>query len=142
MGYPNVGKSSLINAMTGRGSARTSSEPGFTRGVQWIKVKNNFMLLDTPGVIPATEKDDVLMTVMGSKKIDSYEAELIVEELMMKFPDRIERKYEVSSHEDPEETLIEIAEKRNFKKKGNLPDTSRAAQMIILDIQKGKIQLI
>ncbi|MBS3123859.1 50S ribosome-binding GTPase [Candidatus Woesearchaeota archaeon] len=56
VGYPNVGKSSLINALAGRHAARTSSESGFTKGLQKIKVDNKIMLLDTPGVFPETEK--------------------------------------------------------------------------------------
>ena len=59
LGYPNVGKSSLINALTGRGSARTSAESGFTKGLQKIRVDSKIMLIDTPGVFPKEEKDIV-----------------------------------------------------------------------------------
>ena len=51
VGYPNVGKSSLINMMRGTRSAKVSATPGETRGVQWLKIKNNIMMYDTPGVI-------------------------------------------------------------------------------------------
>ena len=50
VGYPNVGKSSLINALSGRGAARTSSESGYTKGMQKIRVDNKILVLDTPGV--------------------------------------------------------------------------------------------
>src|SRR3989338_10884804 len=50
LGYPNVGKSSLINALSGRGAARTSAESGFTKGLQKIRVGPKIMLIDSPGV--------------------------------------------------------------------------------------------
>ena len=52
LGYPNVGKSSLINALKGRGSAGTSPLSGYTRGLQKIRLSRKIMLIDTPGVIP------------------------------------------------------------------------------------------
>ncbi|MBW2998215.1 50S ribosome-binding GTPase, partial [Candidatus Woesearchaeota archaeon] len=50
VGYPNIGKSSIINALKGKHSARASPESGFTKGVQFIATRN-YLLLDTPGVI-------------------------------------------------------------------------------------------
>ena len=51
VGVPNVGKSSLINRMTGRKSAQTGDRPGVTRGKQWLALKNGMQLLDTPGIL-------------------------------------------------------------------------------------------
>lgn len=48
VGVPNVGKSSLINRMTGKKSAKTGDRPGVTRGKQWLNLENNMQLLDTP----------------------------------------------------------------------------------------------
>ena len=58
VGYPNTGKSSVINYLSGRKKAKTSPVAGYTRGMQWIKLSKNFKLIDTPGVIPFREKDE------------------------------------------------------------------------------------
>ena len=51
VGVPNVGKSSLINRLTGKKSAQTGDRPGVTRGKQWLSLKNGMQLLDTPGIL-------------------------------------------------------------------------------------------
>ena len=66
VGYPNVGKSSLINAFGGKHKAKTSSESGYTKGVQRIRVDRKIMLLDTPGVFPHKEKDASKHVKIGS----------------------------------------------------------------------------
>ena len=51
VGVPNVGKSSLINKLTGRKSTQTGDRPGVTKGKQWVRLKGNLELLDTPGIL-------------------------------------------------------------------------------------------
>ena len=51
VGVPNVGKSSLINRLTGKKSAKTGNKPGVTRGKQWLNLGNDMQLLDTPGIL-------------------------------------------------------------------------------------------
>lgn len=72
IGYPNVGKSALINRILGRKRARTANTPGVTRSLQWIRVRTDesktslakeFELLDSPGIIPAkmVDQSDALL---------------------------------------------------------------------------------
>ena len=49
---PNVGKSSLINRLIGKASTKTGDKPGVTRGKQWLRIKGDAELLDTPGILP------------------------------------------------------------------------------------------
>ena len=141
LGYPNVGKSSLINAMNGRHAASTSSNSGQTRGVQKVKESARIMFLDTPGVIPYLEKDEVKHAMTAS--IDFNRAknpDIVVQEIMEKFPGILEKHYKVKINDEPEETVGEIALKLKILKKGGLPDIERASRAILKDWQTGIIK--
>jgi ribosome biogenesis GTPase A len=141
LGYPNVGKSSLINALKGHQSASTSIESGHTHSVQQIRIDKGIMLLDTPGVIPYTDKDMIMHAMTGAIDFNkSKEPDLVVMELMVKFPGRIEAHYKISTDADDEQRILEIATKCNILKKGGEPDLLRAARMILKDWQTGKIE--
>ena len=137
LGYPNMGKSSLINALNGKGSARASSESGFTRGKQYINARN-FTLIDTPGVIPYGEKDDVKKAITGMEtKLKDPETNVL--RIMERYPGKIEKQYGAEFEEDDVEAGLEsIAVKLNLLLKGKKPDTKRAAQQILRDLRDGK----
>lgn len=141
LGYPNVGKSSVINMIKGKRSAPTSSISGFTKHVQKVKAGKKIMFLDTPGVIPYREKDflkHAMTNVIGFSKI--REPDLVVMELMEKFPGRIEKYYGVKTIKDKEKTIEDIAIKKNIIKKGNKPDEIRMSVIILKAWQKGVIK--
>lgn len=134
VGYPNVGKSSVINALKGRASARTSSEAGYTKGKQYLRIGNDFLMIDTPGVIPKDNKKEDELVLIGAKNHYTVEnPDLSVIKLMKNHPGLVERKYSVEVNEDPEETIKEIALKLNLKQKGNAPDIDRASRRILQD---------
>jgi len=138
VGYPNVGKSSLINAITGRGSAPTSSRSGFTKGKQYITA-GKFLLIDTPGVIPVKEgfgfKHIQLSAIPSS--VDAHMAALT---LLEENPGAVEAYFEVVVQEDKEETLKEIAVKKAFLLKGGVADVNRASEFILKLYQEGKFR--
>ncbi len=139
LGYPNVGKSSLINALKGKGSAKTSSISGYTKHIQKVRT-SRIILLDTPGVIPYKEKNDFKHNVIGT--IDhskEKEPDYVAVSLMHMFPGVIEKCYGVETITDKEQTLENIAIVRNMVKKGSKPDVIRAAKMILKDWQTGDI---
>jgi ribosome biogenesis GTPase A len=141
LGYPNVGKSSLINAMKGKHAAPTSIMSGYTKGIMKVRADNRIMLIDTPGVIPYKEKDEEKHAFIGT--IDYTKAknpDLTVMALMEKFPGLIEEFYGVKEYEDKEETIAEIAKKKNILKKKAEPDIDRASRMILRDWQLGNIK--
>jgi len=139
LGYPNVGKSSLINALKGKSAAKTSSISGYTKHIQKIRT-SKIILLDTPGVIPYKEKNDFKHNIIGT--IDhskEKEPDVVAVNLMHMFPGVIENCYGVEVIMDKEQTLENIAIKRNMVKKGSKPDIIRAAKMILKDWQTGDI---
>ena len=141
LGYPNVGKSSLINALKGRKVAPTSITSGQTRGVQKINFGSRIAFLDTPGVIPYREKDKNKHALTGT--IDfakTKEPDLAVMHIMEQYPGKIERHYEVEVTEDKEQTLEKIALKKKVLLKAGEPDTVRMAVVILKEWQTGKIK--
>jgi hypothetical protein len=139
LGYPNMGKSSVINALTGTGKARASSTSGFTLGKQYIKSRQ-FYLIDTPGVIPYGEKDAVKNSMIGIKtRSKDPESDLLL--IMQAHPGIVESHFNIPVDDDKEETLEKIAHKMSCVRKGNLPDTVRAARTIISWLREGKIKI-
>lgn len=140
LGYPNVGKSSLINALKGRGSAGTSPLSGYTRGLQKIRLSRRIMLIDTPGVIPYKEKDFIKQSSMGTIDfLHTREPDIVVAELMARFPEKFERFYGIKIPEDPYDTIEELALKHHVLKKGGEPDMMTMARRMLIDWQKGRI---
>jgi ribosome biogenesis GTPase A len=141
LGYPNTGKSSIINALKGKSSASTAPISGHTRGVQLIKVSKNMYLVDTPGVFPYKEKDEKKHAMIAAKTFTNLkDPEASAMELIETFPKQIEKHYQVKHREDPEEVLEQIALKLNRLRKKGLPDTDAAARIVIKDWQEGRIK--
>jgi len=140
VGYPNIGKSALINALSGRGSARTSSESGYTKGLQKIRVDNKILLLDTPGVFPDKEKDLVKHGKIGAVDYSKIkDPELIVLKLIEDEKTLIQKHYNLKE-EDAEEILEAIAVKFNKLKKGGASDLEVAARFLLKQWQTGMIK--
>ena len=140
LGYPNVGKSSLINALKGRKSAPTSNLTGHTKGLQMIRIATDIMLLDTPGVIPYKEHDKVKHALIGTIDYTKDEdPEYTIVEIMKRYPGRIEKYFGVRKIINKEKTLERITIQRNALKKGGVPDLDRMARKILQLIQSGKI---
>jgi ribosome biogenesis GTPase A len=89
VGLPNVGKSSLINAIRGRNVARVANVPGVTKGRQWIKISQNCYLLDSPGVATLTHSSDRELKMKFAACRMISEKEFDFEELSLFFLGRI-----------------------------------------------------
>jgi len=140
LGYPNVGKSSLINMLKGRHSAPTSSVSGYTKSLQNIKSDSRIMLIDTPGVIPYEEKDSMKAVLTGAVDFSKVkDPESALESIMKEFPGRVESHFGVPVEDDKRETIGTIALKKHMLLKGGRPDMRRASLSILRAIQNGKI---
>lgn len=141
LGYPNVGKSSLINAMSGGSGASTSSMSGHTKGLQKIRADKRILFLDTPGVIPFMEKDIEKHSMIGSVDFTKVkEPDLAVMNIMKEFPGKIEKYYGVKGNKDFEASIENMAISKNIIRSGNQPDIDKMSRTILKDWQKGKIQ--
>jgi len=136
VGKPNVGKSTLINRLKGKKSAKTSPEQGFTRGEQWIRIAPNILLIDTPGVITERESEEELAlkdALRVEKLRDPVKACLL---LFEKYPQVLEK---MGVEGRGEKALEEFARKTGKLKKGGEPNIEEAARMILRKWQRGEI---
>ncbi|MBW2995522.1 50S ribosome-binding GTPase [Candidatus Woesearchaeota archaeon] len=141
LGYPNTGKSSLINALKGKKSARTSPLSGFTKGMQWIRINPRILMIDSPGVVPFGEKHELKHVLIATTDYSSVkEPDLLAMDLIKIYKGRIERHYGVNPGKNAQQTLEEIALKHRKLMKGGLPDAETMARIIIKDWQAGKIK--
>ena len=145
VGYPNIGKSALINALARRRQTVVSPIPGTTRGVQWVKA-GNLRILDSPGVIPFEDKNRKLVLI-GSKSAyqvktpDKYALD-IINMFLIKDKQKLKDFYGVElASEEPYDVFIEIGLKRRFLKKGGEVDEDRTARTIIREWQIGKLRI-
>ncbi len=159
-GIPNVGKSTFINSLSGRSSAKTGNKPGVTKGKQWISFAG-LELLDTPGILwPKFEDQNVgvRLALVGSIRDEILDEEdlarRLLEILLRRYPSLLRDRYfvsddakdaveipEQSEYNDRElhEILVQIAAVRNLLKSGAEPDPVRAAHLLLDDFRSGRI---
>ena len=147
VGVPNVGKSSLINKLTGRKSTQTGDRPGVTKGKQWVRLKGNLELLDTPGILwPKFEDQKIALNLAFTRAIK--DEILDIDTLGLKFiekmseiePEKLKARYKLDSlGEEPLETMEMIGRKRGFILGRNELDYTRIATTVLNEFRDGKI---
>lgn len=146
-GVPNVGKSSLINRLTGKKSAQTGDRPGVTRGKQWLNLPGNMQLLDTPGILwPKFEDPKVGLNLAfcGSIKDEILDiADLALElisVLQKDYPKLLQERYKLENlGEAPLETMEAMALKRGCILPGKKIDYERIAKVVLDEFRAGTI---
>jgi len=147
IGYPNAGKSSVINLLIGKASAKTGSEAGFTKGIQKLRLTKDIHLLDSPGVIPSTEYSMISegkmaqhVKVGGRSHQQIKNPEIAVNEIVKSNKKEIEAFYKIKI-KDVDDLIEQVGKKKGFLQKGGEVDSDRTARLIIKDWQLGKIKV-
>ncbi|MBS4536070.1 ribosome biogenesis GTPase YlqF [Clostridium sp. D2Q-14] len=147
VGIPNVGKSTLINSLAGRKSAKTGDRPGVTKGKQWIKLKGNIELLDTPGILwPKFEEQEVALNLAftGAIKDEIMDIETLalklIEKLMVLASNSIEKRYDVMIEGKTSlQVMDDIGIRRGCILRKKEIDYARVANIVLDEFRDGTI---
>ena len=146
VGIPNIGKSTFINSYAGKAATKTGNKPGVTKGKQWIRLRKDLELLDTPGILWPKFEDQTVGLYLAS--IGAIRAEVIqTDEMALEvvkllrgiYPGRIFEKYGVEESLEPIDVINEIAKARNCINPGGDTDFTKAATLFLDDFKNGRL---
>ena len=146
MGVPNVGKSTLINKITGRKAVNVGNKPGVTKDISWIRINDKLDLMDTPGILwPKIDdqKQAYTLACFSSIKdeilpIDEV-ACYILKYMFDNYQDLLFNRYGSFSldEEDYTDAYEHIGRKRGCLVRGNEVDYNKVSNIIIKDLRDG-----
>ncbi|MBE6919390.1 MAG: ribosome biogenesis GTPase YlqF [Ruminococcaceae bacterium] len=148
LGIPNVGKSTFINKVAKRKTAKAEDRPGVTRTKQWVPVDNTLELLDTPGILwPKFDDTKVGMHLAftGAIKDDVMDLEelasCLMEYLGQHYTDIVTERYKITIEEEDSgyDLLTKAGRKRGFLMRGAEVDTERMARILLDEFRGGKL---
>ncbi|KAI3484022.1 hypothetical protein L1887_53037 [Cichorium endivia] len=142
VGYPNTGKSSIINTLKKKKVCNVAPIPGETKVWQYITLMRRIYLIDCPGIVPVSAHDSETGTVLkGVVRVENLEtpAEHIPALLSRVKPEYIRRTYNLEKWTNSEDFLGQIAKRMGKLLKGGEPDLETVAKMVLNDWIRGKI---
>lgn len=148
VGVPNVGKSTFINHVAKRKSAKAGDRPGVTRGKQWVAVDSTLDLLDTPGILWPKfedEKTGLHLAFTGAVKAEIIDLETLAHHLMNllsnRYPDALRTRYNIEIPEGAQgwELVEAAARKRGFLISGGEVDLERMSRILLDEFRSGKL---
>ncbi|MGN0362780.1 MAG: ribosome biogenesis GTPase YlqF [Bilifractor sp.] len=145
-GIPNVGKSTFINSIAGRASAKTGNRPGVTKGKQWIHLSRELDLLDTPGILWPRFDDPqagIRLAWIGSVSDEVVQTEELSLELIKflteEYPGLVGERYHVEENRDPVKVLEDIAVSRKALTPGGGISYEKASGILLDEFRRGVI---
>lgn len=147
IGIPNVGKSTLINRLANKKAAKTGDRPGITKQQLWIKVKKDFELLDTPGILWPKFEDEKVgyhLAAIGTIKDQLLSLQditaFVITYLQKQYPNILEEKYNITPEmEDMDEIFKVIGKNRGALASGGRIDYDKVADLFLRDLRTGKL---
>lgn len=148
VGVPNVGKSTFINHVAKRKSAKAGDKPGVTRGKQWVAVDASLDLLDTPGILWPKFEDEqtgLHLAFTGAVKAEIMDLETLAHYLMnllsRRYPDALRARYNIEIPEEAQgwELVEAAARKRGFLISGGEVDLERMSRILLDEFRSGKL---
>ncbi|GGB30060.1 ribosome biogenesis GTPase YlqF [Virgibacillus dakarensis] len=147
VGVPNVGKSTLINRLANKKIAKTGDRPGVTKQQLWIKVKKDFELLDTPGILWPKFEDELVgyrLAALGTIKDQLLSMQditaFVITYMQQHYPDLLEERYQIAPDmEDMWEIFEIIGKQRGCLESGGNVNFDKVADVVIRDLRTGKL---
>ncbi|XP_069798857.1 guanine nucleotide-binding protein-like 3-like protein [Dendropsophus ebraccatus] len=141
VGFPNVGKSSLINSLKRARACNVGATPGVTKCLQEVHLDKHIKLLDCPGIVMATSTSDAAMILRNCVKIEQLVDPVGPVEAILRRcnKDQIIQHYKVTDFKDTLEFLAMLAKRQGKLKKGGMPDHEKAAKSVLTDWVSGRI---
>ncbi|KAI4374704.1 hypothetical protein MLD38_012667 [Melastoma candidum] len=141
VGYPNVGKSSVINTLRTKNVCKVAPIPGETKVWQYITLTKRIYLIDCPGVVYQNSDSETDVVLKGVVRVTNLEdaSEHIGEVLKRVKKEHLQRAYKIKDWEDDSDFLLQLCRSTGKLLKGGEPDVTTAAKMVLHDWQRGKI---
>ena len=146
MGVPNVGKSTLINKITGKKATTVGDKPGVTKTISWIRINDKLELMDTPGILwPKIEDQGVALNLATFSSIKDEILPIdevacyILKYMYENYPDRLIDRYGLDylDEDDYTDAYELIGRKRGCIIRGNEVDYTKVSNLIIRDLREG-----
>ncbi|XP_034290000.1 guanine nucleotide-binding protein-like 3-like protein [Pantherophis guttatus] len=141
VGFPNVGKSSLINSLKRSRACNTGATPGITKSLQEVQLDKHIKLLDCPGIVMASPTSDAAMILRNCIRIEQLADPVSPVEAILKRCNKqqIMQHFSVPDFQNTMEFLAYLAKRQGKLKKGGIPDHEKAAKAVLNDWTSGKI---
>ncbi|CAF2055738.1 hypothetical protein Bca4012_098262 [Brassica carinata] len=141
VGYPNVGKSSVINTLRTKNVCKVAPIPGETKVWQYITLTKRIFLIDCPGVVYQSHDSETDIVLKGVVRVTNLEdaSEHIGEVLRRVKKEHLQRAYKIKDWEDDHDFLLQLCKASGKLLKGGEPDLMTGAKMILHDWQRGRI---
>ncbi|MGP4106964.1 ribosome biogenesis GTPase YlqF [Virgibacillus sp. L01] len=147
IGIPNVGKSSLINRLANKKIAKTGDKPGVTKKQLWIKVKKDFELLDTPGILWPKFEDELVgyrLAAIGTIKDQLLSLQdivaFVIKYMQEHYPKQLKERYAIEADvEDMWEIFLSIGKQRGALESGGNVNFEKVSDLVIGDLRTGKL---